>query len=202
MSRVALAGRDPVVGAGAGARDALLTALRRTGDVLVFMLVTGAIVAGLSIAALLAMTLSALVLTSGPLSRGGPGVFLAIVIGVAAVVMLAYLSVRWALAYPVLAVEVGGWRSALVRSWRLSTDGLWRLFLVIVTGTLTSAFIAAFMAQLAAVVLVDLLAIPAGLDPVVGEIVALALGSVLLAPLMPVLLATAYHQLGGDAGPG
>jgi hypothetical protein len=159
------------------------------------MLVTGAVVAGLTLAALLAMWLSVSLLSGGPVSRGGPGVFAALVIGVALVVALATLSMRWAVAFPVLTVEPSDWRGALARSWQLSADHVWRIFVIVLAGSLITVVVAAFISQIAALLLVDALATPLGLDPDIAETAALALGTVLLAPLSPVLLAATYGQL-------
>ena len=196
MSSVALADRGSPSDLGA----ALRTSLRRTPAVLVFMVVTGAIVGGLSLAALLTMSLAVSLLSPGPVSRGGPGVFLALVIGVALVVALAWLTVRWALTYPVLAVEPVGWRGALARSWQLSREHVWRIFAIVLAGSLVTVVVAALVSQLAAILLVDVLAAPTGIDPDVAETLALALGTVLLAPLSPLLLAASYGRLRGGAG--
>jgi hypothetical protein len=196
MSSLALAGE----GSGFGLADALRMSLRRTPSVLVCMALTGVIVAGLVVAALLAMSLTISSLSPGPVSRGGPGVFLALVIGVALVVVLAWLTVRWSLAYPALAAEPVGWRAALARSWWLSRDHVWRIFGVILAGALVTIVLGALISQLAAVLLVDVVGNSAGLDPDVTESVALALGTVILAPLSPLLLAASYAQLRPGSG--
>ena len=192
MSVVALAGRT---GPGADLGSALRACLRRTPSVLVFMLVTGGLILAIGMAGLLAMSLSVSLLSSGPVARGGPGVFLALVIGVALVVTVAYLTVRWALAFPVMALEAAGWRTALARTWRLSRDHVWRTFVVVLTGSLATVVVAALISRLAVIVIVDLLAVPTGLDPSVAESLALAVGTVLLAPLSPLLLAVLYLDL-------
>ena len=97
---------------------ALRVALRRAPSVIAFMLVTSAVIVALLLAGALAMTSAVTLLSSGPIARGGPGVFVALVVGVTLVVALAYLTMRWALAYPVMAIEGAGWRVALRRSWR------------------------------------------------------------------------------------
>ena len=195
MSWLALSDRSPESGAQTGTGAALRAGLRRAFDVVLFMLVTGAIVLGLTVAALLAMAIAVSLLSPGPPSEGGPGVFVALVIGVALVVGLVYLTTRWALAFPVLAVEAVGWRSALARSWQLSREHVWRILLVVLTGGLVTVVVGAFVSQLAAIVVVDLLAGAAGIDSDVAEAVALALGTVLLAPLAPLLLAASYGHL-------
>ncbi len=170
-------------------------ALGRTASVLAFMLVTSAIVVGLLVAGLLVMTSAVTVLSSGPISRGGPGVFLALVVGVATAVALAWLTMRWAPAYPVMAMEGAGWRVALRRSWQLSAGNTWRIAFVVILGALLTALGAAVISQLLAVVVVDLLAGAVGLDAAVAETFVAAIGSVLLAPLSPALLAVLYLDL-------
>jgi hypothetical protein len=170
-------------------REALLTCLRRTPSVLVFALLTSLVIVALAVAALVAMGLAVTLFSSGSIQRGGPGVFLALVIGVALVVALAYLTMRWALAFPIMAIEDAGWRAALVRSWRLAGDNVWRIFVVVLFGAMATVFVAALVSQLLAIVIVDLLAVNAGLDATVAESVVIALGTVLLAPLSPALLA-------------
>jgi hypothetical protein len=196
MSWVALKGppSDPGLG------SALRAGLRRTFDVLVFMLVTGLIVAGLILAALLAMAIVVSLLSSGPVTRGGPGVFLALVIGVALVVALVYLSVRWALSFPALAAEPMGWRGALARSWQLSHGHVWRILAIVLVGGLVTVVLGAFVSQVAAIILVDVVAATAGIEPAVAESIALTVGTILLAPFAPLLLAVTYRHLAHVAG--
>lgn len=170
-------------------REALLTSLRRTPSVLAFVAVTSAVVVGIAVAAVIAMSVVVSLFSGGSIQRGGPGVFLALVIGVALVVALAYLTMRWALAFPVMAFEDAGWRTALRRSWQLAGDNIWRIFVVVLFGALATVFVAALISQLLAIIIVDMVAGGAGLDVTVAESVVIALGTVLLAPLSPVLLA-------------
>jgi hypothetical protein len=190
---VAVLDREQRWGEALGA--AVRVALGRTVSVLAFMLVTSAVVVGLLLAGLLAMTSAITSFSSGPISRGGPGVFLALVVGVATVVAMACLTMRWAPAYPVMAMEGAGWRGALRRSWQLSAGNAWRVAFVVILGALLTALGAAVISQLLAVVLVDLLAGAVGLDAAVAETLVAAIGSVLLAPLSPALLAVLYLDL-------
>jgi hypothetical protein len=171
-----------------GLASALAASLRRAPSVLVFVVVTSLIVALLAVMALLAMSLGFLLFSTGSVRAGGPGVFLALIIGVALVASLVYLTVRWALAFPAMAFEEVGWRRALARSWYLSGGNVGRVLFVVVVAGVVTVFVAAFASQVLAVAL-DLLAVPAGLDATVAQSVAVALGTVLLAPLSPVLLA-------------
>jgi hypothetical protein len=175
-----------------GGRDelapALAACLRRAPGVLGFVVVTSLLVVLLSVAAILAMSLGFLLFPTGSVQAGGPGVFLALITGVALIVSLAYLTVRWALAFPAMAFEQAGWRRAMGRSWHLSGDNVWRVLFIVALAGVVTVFVAAFVSQMLAVAF-DLLAVPAGLDATVAQSVAVALGTVLLAPLAPVLLA-------------
>jgi membrane-anchored glycerophosphoryl diester phosphodiesterase (GDPDase) len=193
MSWVALADRAKATSLSA----ALRAGLRRTIDVLVFMLITGAVVVGLIVTGLLAMALAVSLLSTGPVTRGGPGVFLALVIGVALAVALVFVTVRWALAFPALAAEPLGWRGALSRSWRLSHEHVWRILVVLLAGGLVTVVVGAFVSQVAAIILVDVLATAVRMDPDIAESFALAFGTILLAPLMPLLLSASYRHLVG-----
>jgi hypothetical protein len=51
------------------------------------------------------------------------------------------------------------------------------------------------VSQVAAVILVDVLATTVGMDTDIAESFALALGTILLAPLSPLLLAASYRHL-------
>lgn len=183
--------RPPSQAIGAAVR----TALRRALSVLTFMLITSAVIIGLLLVGLMAMGSAIAILSSGPISRGGPGVFVALVVGVALVVTVAWLTMRWAPAYPVMAMEDAGWRVALRRSWQLSAGNAWRIGFVVILGALLTALGAAVVSQFLAILVVDLLAGAMGFDAMVAESLVAALGSVLLAPLLPALLAVLYVDL-------
>jgi hypothetical protein len=176
-------------------RATLLTSLRRAPSVLAFALVTTVAVVGIALAGLAGISAVLTAFSNGALARGGPGVFMALVIGVALVVGLVYLTLRWAMAYPVMAIEPAGWRVALVRSWQLASEHVLRILVIVLTGGLATVVLAALVSQLLAVALVELLAVPAGLDPTIADALAIALATVLLAPLLPVLLAVLYLDL-------
>ena len=169
--------------------------LRRAPSALVFMLATSFIVVGVMLAGLLTMTAATLILPPTSITAGGPGVFLALVAGVAMVVALVYLSMRWAPAFPAMVEEDIGAGAALRRSWHLSGDNVWRTFVVLLFAGVIAALGGSVISQLASVVLVSGLAPALGLDEVVASTIALALGTVLLAPLMPVLTAVLYFDL-------
>ena len=83
--------------------QALRACLRRAPGALVFILLTSLVIVAIGLAGLLAMALATIVLPVSSASAGGPGVFVALVVAVAVVVALAYLSMRWAPAFPAMA---------------------------------------------------------------------------------------------------
>lgn len=173
----------------------LRAGLRRALSALGFMLLTSLITVGVLLAGLLAMSAATIVLPTSSVSAGGPGVFLALVAGVAMVVALVYLSMRWAPAFPAMVEEDAGATLAFRRSWHLSGDNVWRIFVVLLFAGVVAALGSSVVAQLATLVLVNGLAPEPGQAELVASTIALALGSVLLAPLMPVLTAVLYFDL-------
>jgi len=177
----------------ATAGTALRACLRRAPSALVFMLVTGLLVIGLIVLGLLGMGVALLVLPAA--SGGGPGVFLALIIGVALVLTLVYLTMRWAVAYPAMVEEGAGWRQAIARSWHLSGDNVWRIFALLALVTIVTALISAILGSLLDALLAGLVASTFGLDPMVASTVALAAASVIVAPAMAVYTAVLYFDL-------
>ena len=102
---------------------------------------------------------------------------------------------RWAPAFPAMVEEDVGAVLAFRRSWHLSGDNVWRIFVVLLFAGVVAALGSSVVAQLATLVLVNGLAPGPGQAELVASTIALALGSVLLAPLMPVLTAVLYFDL-------
>jgi len=175
--------------------SALGAALRRTASVIAFGIVTTAVVVALVIGALLAVLAVLTVLPPGTGSQGGPGVFGALIIGVALAVAIVYLTLRWAPAFAVMALEDAGWRRAFVRSWDLSRERVWRILAVVALGTLVSLLLSALIAQMLAILVVDWAAPTFGVDPSVGESLAVAAGAIVAAPLTPLFVAALYVDL-------
>lgn len=167
--------------------DALRTGLRRAPSVVVFAVVTSLIVLAIGAAALVVVMLLLTMQPAG--TRGGPGVFGALIVGVALVLAVVYLTLRWAPAYAVMALEEAGWRRAMSRSWQLSADNMWRILAVVVLGTIVSFVLAAVVSQVLALVIVDSLAPRAGFDAAAAGRFIVVLGAVLAAPITPVLVA-------------
>ena len=84
---------------------------------------------------------------------------------------------------------------AFRRSWHLTGDNVWRTFLLLLFAGIVATLGGSVVAQLATVVMVNGLAPTLGLDESVASTIALALGSVLLSPLVPVLTAVLYFDL-------
>jgi hypothetical protein len=174
---------------------ALRSGLRRSPSVIAFSLVSSVIIAAIGVAAASVALASVAALSGGDVSSGGPGAFLALVAGVAAFAAVAWLTLRWALVFPLMAIEDAGWRAAMGRSWQLSAGHLWRVLGVVVLGTIVTLLLSAFVAQVLAIILVDWLAPAMGLDRSVIESVVVAFATVLLAPLTPLLLAVLCEDL-------
>ena len=118
-----------------------------------------------------------------------------LIIAVALAVALVYVTMRWAPAYTAMVEEDAGWRQALRRSWHLSGDNVLRIFalsavVAIITGLLSSLLGAVFDTLITAVV-----GPPLGLDPLVGSTIALAMAAVIVAPAMPVFTAVLFFDL-------
>ena len=165
--------------------------VRRAPSAVGFMLVTSLVIVVVMLAGLVTMSLSTIALPAASVSAGGPGVFLALVALVATVVVVAYLSMRWAPAFPAMIEEGLGVRAALRRSWFLSADNVWRIFAISLLAALLTSFGGSLLSRLMAIVLTAAL----GSDGSVAETLAVALGTVLLAPLTPVLIAVLYFDL-------
>ena len=168
--------------------------LERAPSALVFMLVTGLLIVGLLVLGLLGMSVATIILPAGG-GGGGPGVFLALIIAVALVVALVYLTMRWAPAYPVMIEEHAGWREALRRSWHLSADNVLRILLVSLLIALITAIVSSVLGTILDALLAGFLAPALGLDEVVASTIALALASVVVAPAMAVYTAVLYFDL-------
>lgn len=170
-------------------------ALRRTPSVVAFMLVTSTVMAGLVLMAVVTITLATSTLTPGSIAQGGPGAFVALIIAVALVVALAYLTMRWAGAYPAMAVEGMGWRAALGRSWTLTADHVLRVACIVVFAALLTLVGTTALAQLILAPLGAILGDASGLDPALLQALVVAAATVLLAPFPPALLAVLYADL-------
>jgi hypothetical protein len=175
--------------------EALRTCLGRAPGALAFMLATSLLVIGIVLAGVVVILLALSLLPGGSGGAGGPGAFAALVVVVAMVVGVVYLSMRWAPAFPAMVNEGLGAREALVRSWYLSGDNVWRIFFIIAFGAVAAALMATVLSQILGVLILGVLVPALGLDELIGQSIALATGTVLLAALVPVLTAVLYFDL-------
>jgi hypothetical protein len=121
-------------------------------------------------------------------------VFLAIVVGISAVVLGALLIVRFALPGAVLAGEGGGPVRALRRSWTLTSDHTWRTFAVLALVAIVVAIIGSTLVELLAAVITDGIAASFGLRDLSDALLS-ALVSTLLAPVGGVVVGVLYCDL-------
>lgn len=169
-------------------------AVERTPSAIVFMLVTGLLMVGIVVVGLVGMTIATRALPVNSSGVGGFGAFVALIVAVALVVAMVYVSMRLAPAYTAMVEEGAGWRQALSRSWHLSADNVLRIFAVsaivaVITFLLSSVLGSLLDALLRAV------GGPLGLDPLISSTVALALAAVVVGPAMAVLIAVLYFDL-------
>ncbi len=152
--------------------------------------------------ALLGVVVGAVALTTGALTAlptpaggtGGPGVFLALVIGVSAVVLAVVVIVRLALPAAVLAGEPVGPIEALRRSWSLTAGHTWRAFAVLGIMALVMTIIGTTLLEVLAAILTEGLARGVGLADASDALLS-GLVSTLLAPVGGVVLAVLYLDL-------
>jgi hypothetical protein len=175
--------------------EALRTCLGRAPSALAFMLATSVLIVGLVLGGVAVVLLAVSLLPGASGGAGGPAAFVGLVVVVALVVGVAYLTMRWAPAFPAMVNEGLGAREALARSWHLSADNVWRIFFIVLFGAVASGLLATLISQILGVLIVGLLAPTLGLAEPIGQSIALALGTTLLAALSPVLTAVLYFDL-------
>jgi Membrane domain of glycerophosphoryl diester phosphodiesterase len=173
----------------------LRACLRRVPSALAFMLVTALLISGLVVSGLLGMSVATVLVPAASVGTGGPGVFLALVIGVGLALAVVYLTMRWAPAYPAMVEEGAGWRAALRRSWYLSGDNVLRIFAVSLVVALITAIVSSILGALFEGVLSALLAPFLAAHEAVASTLGLALASVVVAPAMAVFTAVLYFDL-------
>ncbi len=181
-------GRRPSV------RGMVVAALRRAVPALAAGLLAALLLLGIIVAAaVLAVGAMALLPAPGG-GAGGFGAFLAILVGVSAVVLAIVVMVRLALPAAVLAGERVGAVEALRRSWHLTSDNTWRAFVVLAVVTIVVAILGSTLLELLAVVVTDGIAAGMGLADVSDALLS-GLVSTLMAPIGGVVLAVLYLDL-------
>jgi hypothetical protein len=166
--------------------DVLARALGRALVAIGSSLVTQAAIVGIVLAAVAggAVLVAG---TPGGLGQGGMTAFLAIVLAVVAVLAVLILSIRWALAIPIIATEQVGPVDALRRSWHLTASAAWRTFGLLFVTVLVVGVLSALVSELLALVVVDLVSTAAGVA-LAGETLVDVLVAVLFAPVTGVIL--------------
>jgi hypothetical protein len=182
--------------------DALGVALRRAPSIVAFGLVTGGVILALAFVAGVAALALLLLLPAPSGSAGGPGAFGALVVGVALVVAVIYLSLRWGVAFAVMAFEEAGWRRAIARSWELSAERIWRVLAVLLLGTLVSLLFSVVVTQLLAIAVVDWAGPALGVDELIARSFVVAAGAIVVAPITPLFVAALYVDLRRRHGEG
>lgn len=175
--------------------EALRTCLGRAPAALAFILISSVIIIGLLLGGTAVMLLLISLLPGASAGTGGPAAFAALVVIVVLVAGVVYLTLRWAPAFPAMVNEGLGAREALARSWHLSADNVWRILFIVIFGALAGGLLATVISQILGAFFVGLLTPLLGLDELIGESLALAFGTVLLASLAPVLTAVLYFDL-------
>jgi len=175
--------------------DTLMRAVSRvvpallTGLLVALATITLLVAGGLGVVGTLAL------LAPDGVGGGGLGVFLAIVVGVATFIAIVVVSLRWALAMSIVAIEPVGPVAALRRSWHLTGESTWRTFGILFVVTLLVGILGAVVTQLLAIVMVDLLAEPAGVG-LAGQTLVDTVVTMLFAPVSSVVMTVyLYDQM-------
>lgn len=185
---------DDYQGRRPGVRAMVGTALRRALPALAASLLAAILLLGIIVGAtVLAAGAMALMPAPGG-GAGGFGAFLAILVGVSAVILAIVVIVRLALPAAVLAGEPVGAIESLRRSWHLTGDNTWRAFAILGVVTIVVAILGSTLLELLAVVITDGIAAGMGLAdlsdaPLSGVV------STLMAPIGGVVLAVLYLDL-------
>lgn len=175
--------------------DTLTRSVSRVVPALLTGLLAGLATLGLLVAGALGVAATLALLAPDGASGGGLGVFLAIVVGVVAFIAIVVVGVRWALAMPIVAIEDVGPVTALRRSWHLTGAATWRTFGMLLVVNLVVGILSTVVAQLLAIVIVDLLAQPADMT-LAGQTIVDTLVTMLFAPVGTVVMTVyLYDQM-------
>lgn len=167
--------------------DTIARSVGRAVPALATALVAALATIGLMIVGAIGVAATLALLAPGGPAGGGIGVFVAIVVGVVTFLTIVVVSVRWALAISVVAMEPVGPMAALRRSWHLTGGATWRTFFALVLVNLVIGILGAVVTQLLAIVVIDLIAEPAEIT-LVGETFVSTLVTVLFAPVSTVVM--------------
>ena len=176
-------------------RDAAVAALRSAPSLVGAAILSALVILAVVLVGALAVVLVLGVLAGGTVvSEGGPAVFLALVIGVALVVAVVAISVRWSFAAPAILVEGMGAAGSLGRSWRLTSGNTWRTFGVILIFGLLVVLFQAIVTQLLTLV-TDQAFGPATFESAAAASLLGAVVSLPFAPVVPLAVTVLYFDL-------
>lgn len=181
-------GRRPTV------RSMVMLALGRALPALVAGLLAALVLIAIVVGAVVLATTALAALPPAPGGGGGLGAFLAILVGVSAVVLSVVVMVRLGFPAAVLAAERVGPIEALRRSWHLTGDNTWRAFAVLAIVTIVITILGSTLLGLLAVVITDGIAAPLGFADLSDALLS-GLVTTLLAPVGGVVLAVLYLDL-------
>ncbi len=172
------------------ARHAIARAPAAIGLALLLLAATLAIVA---VGAVLTVGVLA-ALVRGPITAGGPGVFVALAVVVSTAAAAIVLQVRTSVGAALVAVAGDGALPALRRSLRVTAGNALRVVAVMLLTGLLAALATTIAGELLAIVIVDLLLAPAG-AALLGDLIVSALVSIAAAPIAPIALVALMYDL-------
>jgi hypothetical protein len=152
------------------------------------------------------------IVATGGRITGGPGFFLALVMGVATVAFIVFLTLRWYLAVTVVTLERRGTIGSIRRSWHLVRGSTWRLLGYVLLFLLIIGVIAFVLGLIFAFIIVFALigrgssiaslANPYGFDPITTFALTLISGlfNALLLPIVYIAITLLYFDLRSRQG--
>lgn len=153
------------------------------------------VLALIGLALLAAAIVAGVWIATGAGSEGGLGAFLAIVTGVGFGVAFLVLTIRWALAQVIVALEPVRPRQALVRSWRLTSSAGWRTFGILVCVGLIGAVIGVIVSLVGGRLIVGTLMELSPSGQLFVDAVLSSVAAIFIAPIGSVALAVFYLDL-------
>jgi len=166
--------------------------LRRLGALLATMLTVAGVIAGAVVGGLL-LVATTVSLAPDP-AAGGPPVFLGLVAAVGAVVLLAFLGLRWSLWPQVVLLDGGAGITALRRSSGLVAGSTWRVLGYVLAFGLATGILSQLLGQLGGIV-VGLVAGPVGTAGTLLRLTWAAAITILMAPVVPAAMTLLYLDL-------
>jgi len=177
----------------ASVRGAYGAVLRKLGALLGSLLLSAGALIALALGLVIILVLVALILGPTQAGIGGPAAFATIVLLVAFVVGIVFLSVRWAVSVPAIMIEGRGPAEGLGRSWRLVTGSTWRVLGIMLVFSIALGLLLTLAQQLVLTLpLGDLSSLTSG-TVLYGA--AIAITSTLAAPILPIMVTLLFLDL-------